>query len=542
VAPEVVAAAVPGPGRDKLAAGGVLAVTTGQQPGLFTGPLYTVYKALSAVALARRLEAAWGTPVVPVFWVAGDDHDFAEANHSWILDAQGDLAEIRLRERPADAPQLSLAREPCGEEIRAALDRLRAGTPETEFKGAVLEWLEAAYQPDATLADAFANALHALLGNRGLVVLRAHDRSAKRAAVPYVLKGLATTLADGHTPVMIEAAMGRDRLRADGDGFVTRRSEERFSRDSSSRLGATSGRLSPTCLLRPVVEAALLPTVAYVGGPAELEYLPSAAPLYPVVGGGVERQVPVPRWSGILVEGRVDKLLTRYGLRIEDLQTQPGALEGRVVRESLPPEIMERFAALRGALEQGYAGLAEAVEQVDPTLARTVQSARNSALSGTQEIEKKLLASVKRESEGLVRQITRARAAVHPRGEPQERVLTLASFLIRYGPALLEDVERRWRSGRTPHRIPAMWLFAVILLVALMIPIVAILADSPLGRSIANRFEGRGRSEDGAVQVLERRIAVLETDIEDLSRSVGGMKDELQFMQRLLEDPKKKSS
>jgi uncharacterized protein YllA (UPF0747 family) len=86
--------------------------------------------------------------------------------------------------------------------------------------------------------------------------------------------------------------------------------------------------------------------------------------------------------------------------------------------------------------------LAEAVEQVDPTLARTVQSARNSALSGTQEIEKKLLASVKRESEGLVRQITRARAAVHPRGEPQERVLTLASFLIRYGPALLEDVER----------------------------------------------------------------------------------------------------
>jgi hypothetical protein len=87
-----------------------------------------------------------------------------------------------------------------------------------------------------------------------------------------------------------------------------------------------------------------------------------------------------------------------------------------------------------------------------------------------------------------------------------------------------------------------MWLFAVILLVALMIPIVAILADSPLGRSIANRFESRGDREDGAVQVLERRIAVLETDIEDLSRSVGGMKDELQFMQRLLEDPKKKSS
>jgi len=448
VAPDVIAAALPGPGRDTLAAGDVLAVTTGQQPGLFTGPLYTIYKALSAVALARRLEAAWGVSVVPVFWVAGDDHDFAEANHSWILDAQGDLAEIRLRERPAGAPQLSLAREPCGEEIRAALDRLRAGTPETEFKGAVLAWLEAAYRPDATLAEAFANALHSLLGERGLVVLRAHDPSAKRAAAPYVLKGLATTLPDGHTPVMIEGRMGRDRLRAEGDGFVTRRSSEPFTRGQLEEVARDQPeRLSPNVLLRPVVEAALLPTVAYVGGPAELEYLPTAAPLYQVVGGGVAPQAAVPRWSGILVEGRVDKLLARHELGLEDLQTPAGALEARVVRESLPPEIMDRFGTLRHALEEGYARLAEAVERVDPTLARPVQSARNSALAGTQEIEKKLLASVKRESEGLVRQIARARAAVHPRGEPQERVLTLASFLIRYGPGLLDEVERevaRW--------------------------------------------------------------------------------------------------
>jgi hypothetical protein len=87
-----------------------------------------------------------------------------------------------------------------------------------------------------------------------------------------------------------------------------------------------------------------------------------------------------------------------------------------------------------------------------------------------------------------------------------------------------------------------MWLLAVILLVALMIPIAAILADSPLGRSIARRLEGRGEAGDGTVQVLERRIAVLESDLEDLSRSIVGMRDELQFMQRLLEDPKKKQS
>jgi len=447
VSPDVVASALVGPGRTKLASGDVLAVTTGQQPGLFTGPLYTIYKALSAIALARRLETAWRVPVVPVFWVAGDDHDFAEANHAWFLDTQGDPAEIRLRERPPEAPLLSLAREPCGDEVRAALERLRAGTADTEFKGAVLAWLEAAYRPDATLADAFADALQALLGDRGLVVLRAHDRGAKRAAAPLVLRGLSVTLPDGYTPVLVEASMGRDRLRAEGDGFVTRRSSERFTRALLEQIARDEPeRLSPNVLLRPVVEATLLPTVAYAGGPAELEYLPAAAPLYPVVG-GAERQAPVPRWSGVLVESRVDKLLERHGLGLEDLALPPGALEARVVREALPPEVAPRFSELRQALEERYALLAEAVERVDPTLARSVQSARNSALSGAQEIEKKLLASLKRDNEALVRQIARARAAVHPRGEPQERVLTLASFLIRYGPTLIEQLEQevaRW--------------------------------------------------------------------------------------------------
>ena len=449
VAPEVIAAALPGPARERLAQGPILAVTTGQQPGLFTGPLYTIYKALSSLALARRLEREWGgAPVIPVFWVAGDDHDFAEANHVSVLDASSDLLELRLRERPAEAPLLPLARERCGPEIRATLEQLRAATPETEFKAAVLAWLEAAYRPEVTLADAFAAALQALLGDRGLVVLRAHDRSAKQAAAPAILKGLSVTLPDGYTPVLLEARQGRDRLRADGTGFVTRRSGERFTAAELEQIARDEpDRLSPNVLLRPVVEATLLPTVAYVGGPAELQYLPDAASLYDVVGKGIARQTPVPRWSGVLVEGRVDKLLARYGLRLEDVDGRPGALETRLVRETLPPETAASFDALRHTLEEQYARLAEAVQRVDPTLARPVQSARNGALAATQEIEKKVLASLKRENETLVRQLARARAALAPRGEPQERVLTLASFLIRYGPELLDALAQevaRW--------------------------------------------------------------------------------------------------
>ena len=456
VAPDVIAAALPGPGRDRLATGPVLAVTTGQQPGLFTGPLFTVYKGLSAVALARRLERSGGTPVVPVFWVAGDDHDFAEANHAAFLDGAGDLASVVLRERPADAPLRPLSREPCGPEIRRALDELRAGTPETEFKAGMLEWLERCYRPDATLADAFAAALHALLGSRGLVVLRAYDAQAKRAAAPWTLKGLDVTLPDGYTPVFVEAAQGRDRLeRAEqGGGFVTRRSGERFTRADLERIARESPeRLSPNVLLRPAIEAALLPTVAYAAGPAELKYLPDAAALYQVLGegegegGGVTPQRPVPRWAGVIVESRVEKVMERYGFGLEALDGKPGELEARLLREALPPATLEALAALRRELAEGYERLGRDVAALDPTLERTVQSARNAALAGTQEIEKKLVASLKRENETLVRQIARARVAVYPQGQPQERVLTLASFLVRYGPDLVDALDHevaRW--------------------------------------------------------------------------------------------------
>jgi len=447
LAQDVVAAALPGPARDRLGGGEVLVVTTGQQPGLFTGPLYTVYKALSAIALARRLERERRVPVVPVFWVAGDDHDFAEANHTWFLNAGGDLVQIVLRERAADAPLVPVAREPCGPEIVAALAQLRDGTPETEFKSGVIAWLERSYRPEATLADAFAGALDSLLGPRGLVVLRAYDASAKRVAAPWVLKGLDLTLSDGYTPVLVEARQGRDRLQREGEAFVTRRSGERFSRAQLERIAVEApDRLSPNVLLRPVVEAALLPTVAYAAGPAELLYLQDAVPLYNAL--GVTRQPPVPRWSGVIVEGRVEKLMERHGIDLAAFDGKPGELEARLVRHELPPETVATLATLRSGIEEQYGRLLESVVKIDPTLERTVESARNAALAGAQTIEKKLVASLKRlEGETLVRQIARARAAVYPAGQPQERVLTLPSFLIRYGPGLVDALEQevaRW--------------------------------------------------------------------------------------------------
>ena len=439
VLPEVLEAFFPGPGRDRLAAGPVLAVTTGQQPGLLTGPLYTIHKALSALALAQRLEREWRTPVVPVFWVAGDDHDFAEANHAAFINTAGDAARVVLRERPPEAKQLSLSHEPCGPEIAAVLDRVAAETPETEFKADVMQWLRDAYRPNASLADAAAAALHALLGPRGVAVFRAHHPAAKRVAAPLLLKAVDFTLPDGFSPVLIHGAQGRDRLKNDAGVFRARRSGEQAMRGDLDEIARTDpGCLSPNVLLRPVIEAALFPTVAYLAGPGELEYLPEAAPLYKLL--GVTPQTPVPRWSGMLVEGRVEKVLERHQLTPDAFAGPAGALEGRLVRDALPEETRTAFDTLRAHLDKDYDALAPLVARVDPTLERTVTSARNAALGGTQDIEKKLIAALKRTSETLGGQIARTRAVLYPGGEAQERVLTYASFAIRYGPELLDGL------------------------------------------------------------------------------------------------------
>ena len=449
VDPDVLTSVLPGPGRDRLAAGDVLAITTGQQPGLFTGPLYTIYKALSAVALAHRIERERGVPVVPVFWVAGDDHDFAEANHAAVLGRDGELVNIVVRERPHEAPQLPLFRELLGPDIGAALAALDAALPDAECKPDVKNWLEAYYRPEANLADAGAQALNQLLGGRGLAVFRPYDRSAKRAAAPWILKALDVTLPDGLTPVMVEGELGRDRLRKDGNRFVTRRSSEEFSRAQLEKLAAeTPERLSPNVLLRPVIEAALFPTLAYVGGPGEMEYLPEAAPLFKSL--GVAPQAHVPRWSGIIIEARVEKVLAKHGLTPADFAGPPGALEARIAKGELPPELAESLKALRDDVEARFARISGDVQQLDPTLERTVQSARNAALAGTNEIEKKLIASLKRTQGTLVSQLTRARAALMPDGKPQERVLTVASFLARYSLSLLDEIDAevaRWAAG-----------------------------------------------------------------------------------------------
>jgi bacillithiol biosynthesis cysteine-adding enzyme BshC len=441
-----------------------LAVTTGQQPGLFTGPLYTIYKALSTAALGRILERQWQRPVVPVFWVAGDDHDFTEASQASWITGDGAVRTASLPPRPPDAPLTPLYREPLGPAVADILRTLEADLPPSEFRDQTMAWLRRHYQPPATVAGGFAGALAELLTPAGVVCLESTHSAVKRSAARYLVRalGLARELdrdleqrveelraagtdpdvpvGDGATLVMLEGTLGRDRLVIDNGGFLTRRGRERFDLDALQRIAASEPeRLSPNVLLRPVIESALLPTVAYLAGPAEREYLALAAPVYERM--RIPRQLVLPRWSGLLVEPRVDRVLQKFNIDLADLLEPAGGLEARLVRSQLPGEATHALEILRAALAAGYDTLARSAAEIDPTLTRPVQGVKHQALAGLQDIEKKLVQHLKRRQETELGQIAKARALVLPDNKPQERTLTMAPFLARYGPALLRELD-----------------------------------------------------------------------------------------------------
>jgi uncharacterized protein YllA (UPF0747 family) len=188
--------------------------------------------------------------------------------------------------------------------------------------------------------------------------------------------------------------------------------------------------------------------VTYLGGPGELRYLALTPPVYERL--ELPRQLPLPRWSGVIVEPRVDRVLEKFGVQLTELFSQPGALEARLVRSQLPAEAIEALDGLRRAIDEGYTVLERAATEIDPTLARPTQAARQQALGGTQDVEKKLVQHLKRRQETELGQLARARTAIVPNGKPQERVLTVAPFLARYGPGLLPelaDAFRAWYRG-----------------------------------------------------------------------------------------------
>jgi bacillithiol synthase len=434
-------------------------VTTGQQPGLFGGPLFTISKALTAIALARRLEAVLDAPVLAVFWIASDDHDWEEANHVHLLDASNVLHRLTL-EGDVD-PTRSMGRRILGKGAESALAQLSEVLPVSEFAAPLIERIRGAYQAHRTVAAAFAETLAGLLDGLPLGLVDSQDPVVRTLASPVIERELREAGASGQAlgeqterleaagygaqvPVLAGASNvfyeddvhGRERLLREDGEWVFRASGRRQSDQALLELWAAEpARFSPNVVLRPVVESAVFPTLAYVGGPGEVRYLAQTGQLFERHGVGMP--LVYPRLSVTLVESKVRKVLDKFGLEVESFRHPVQELISAAVHADVPDEVRSAVLSLREAVQQGYQEIHEAAIAVDPTLKSPVFAARNEALRGLAEVEKKVRQHVKSRRETELEQIEKASANLAPLGKPQERVLNVHQYLARYGDELI---------------------------------------------------------------------------------------------------------
>ena len=430
-------------------------VTTGQQPGLFGGPLYSLYKALTAVRLAGELERLLARPVMPLFWIASDDHDWEEANHTVVVDGSNRLVRLTLGPA-AEGPPRPLGRTPLGASVEEALDRLAHAFPRNDFHARCVAGLRDAYQPGATMASAFRGWMAELLRETPIGLVDAGDPALKEACRPVfraeaedpaagerVLAetadalrdhgyGLQVPLIPGAANLFVDLRHGRERLQRTDGGFLLRRSRGELSRRRVLGLiDDDPGSVSPNVLLRPVVESSLFPTLAYVGGPGELAYFAQLGGLFRRHGTGMP--VVVPRGSLLAVENKVRKVLEKFGLATGDVRDLE-ALLSRFARDRMPGEVRDATVRWRGAVESLGDELADAAAAVDPALRGAVTKARNTGLAALGALEKKIVRTVKRNAETTRAQIAKAHVNLWPGGKPQDRILCSLQYLMRYGP------------------------------------------------------------------------------------------------------------
>ena len=210
-----------------------------------------------------------------------------------------------------------------------------------------------------------------------------------------------------------------------------------------ARFAADPNTLSPNVLLRPVVESWLFPTLAYVGGPGEMAYFGQLRTYFDAH--GLTMPVVFPRWSATVIEGKIGKVLQKFGLEVEALDKPFHEVASELAREEMPGEVRAALGKLRGAIGAGMGELTKAARGVDETLKGPVQQGQSQALGILDDLEKKILQAVKRQSEVALAQLEKAQVHLFPSGKPAERVQSPFYFLSRYGGAVLEILYERFR-------------------------------------------------------------------------------------------------
>ena len=450
-----------------------IAIVTGQQVGLFTGPLYTIYKTITSLQLAEEWAEQTGRPVVPVFWVEGEDHDFDEIATAHVLN-RNEVVSLSyapdLGDNPGAVGRLSLT-----DAIDEVLDRLDEALPPSDFKPAVMERVRAAYRPGTRLEDAFAQLMRSLFEDDGLVFMNPDDARLKALSQPLFRRDLKEpTVSTGQ--VDATSRMLRDRgyhaqvtarptnlfwLGDDGrhaidlgdDGtFALRGTDRRFSRaDLLDRLDDEPERFSPNVVLRPLMQDHLLPTAAYVAGPGEVSYFAQYGGVYD----WADLDMPLihPRASVSLVESKVQKVLDKYDRSVAAFGTGLDALFQEIVVETMEVDVDAAFSDTLPQIHKAINTLKPEVEAVDRTLGASAEATRAAIVDEMDRLKQKVVRAEKRQQDEVRAQLEKAQVNLRPRGTLQERMINVLYYLNKYNLDLLDDLRYQLSTDTSAHQV-----------------------------------------------------------------------------------------
>jgi len=452
-------------------------VVTGQQVGLFGGPMFAVYKALSAVKLAEEATAA-GVDAVPIFWLATYDHDLAEVNHISLPGADGILRTLTTSSHAVPGAPVSQVR--LGDEILPVVEEAATLLGDTE----VTQYLRESYRAGETMGTAFARFCARLFGPWGVIVLDASDKELHRIAAPIYRSAIeraeeleSALLARGHelesagyfqqvkvTSSSVLVFTMRDGARTaihrrtegvyNANEFVigsNAGAEKLSSGELLERIATAPENFSPNVLLRPVVQDYLLPTLAYTGGAAEAAYFAQAGTVYETLLGRVTPIVP--RFSATLVEPKVQRWLRQYEISVPDAFEGAEALRQELASRTLPADLQAAFEHANNSVGEAFSGLKEALAKLDPTLVDASETGAAKVRYQLDRLRERATAAELRRSEVVNRHAEGLSAALYPENALQERGTGGAYFVARQGTELLKSIHDAMHTDCHDHQI-----------------------------------------------------------------------------------------
>ena len=461
---------------DMLRDADCIAVVSGQQAGLFTGPLYTIYKALSAVKLAGCLRQR-NTKAVPVFWIAAEDHDFVEVAKAEFIGRNCQLKEVEV------STELHREGQPVGrvildESINTVVDKLFELLPNSEFADDMKALVLSAWQPGNGYVESFATMMTSLLGRYGLIFLDPLDPEMKKLAAPLYSAAarqapqIAAAIeqrsrdlesAGYHAQVMATAnsfplflhdedGARRALVRNENGNYVTKDSEKEYSLEELAELALNKPqRFSPNVTLRAVVQDYLLPTIAYYGGAAEIAYFAQTAEVYRVL----ERPATpiLPRSSLTMIERHTGRVLERYELTLADFFEGLEPVTRRVVEEHLGAATARNFTNTEDNIHRELDRLKTDLAAIDPTLADALETGRKKITYQLEGLRTRFVRAQMTRDEAAHRQLQRAFDQIYPNKDLQERHINITSLLARHGTYVIEWIFNAINIGSTEHQV-----------------------------------------------------------------------------------------